>query len=118
VWYDPPVPITAASVTANRRCLAMHYKCKIHRCQGTVLLDTGAKGTAYLSRAFCAQNGITIQPPNNPHDTVIVADGSSAPVCGQATVTVQLQSYKGNVTCTVVEMNDSFDMILGDQWLT
>ena len=114
VLYDPPAPALAAS-TASK--LAMLYKCKVSNVKAQCLLDTGTDGIAYVSESFCTRVGLMLQPPMGATD-VKFADGTRSPVLGSVTVPVHLQAYHAKLHCQVIKLTTSFDIILGNEWLT
>lgn len=117
VWYDPPAPAPGSTgVSGARRRLAMHYKCKVSGAKASVLLDTGAEGSQYLSAAFCKRSGIPIKPLTAPQRAQAV-DGTELTVHGTASVLLQMQRYSQRLDCTVIDMPDSYDVILGNDWL-
>jgi len=118
VWYDPPAPLTHEG-PATQPSLPMAYKCRVQGQKATVLLDTGAEGTAYLSKAFCAPNNVTIEPLTEAVDNVELANGQLSTVLGTAVLThVQLQGFHlRKLTCLVLELTNNFDLVLASDWL-
>ena len=117
VLYDPPQPAAAAVPELGSVRLSMHYKCRLTGCKASVLLDTGAEGSHYLSHAYCKQAGIRVTPVGSDTPRVCTVDGSHVRVCGTASVLLQLRRYAERVTCLVIEMPHTYDLVLGDAWL-
>ena len=120
VFFDPAKPIMASPVAApGQRRLAMYYQCRVAGQKAHVLLDTGAEGERpYINAAFCRRNGIAINPDASSGTEVMMANDLSAPVLGIATVTMQLQAFtQKKLQCTVIDLSDLHDLILGDTWL-
>jgi hypothetical protein len=118
VWYNPPAPTApeGSNVLPN---LPMAYKCRIQGQKATVLLDTGAEGTAYLSTTFCTLNNITIKPSTEVTNHVELASGQLSSVLGTAVLTnVQLQGFHlRKLTCRVLQLTNNFDLVLASDWL-
>lgn len=112
VWYDPPAP-PADPLVGSR--LSMHYKCRGSGCRTSVLFDTGAELSQYVSAAFCKQNGIIVKPDASLQAASV--DGSAVRVHGTASVLLQIQRYAERLTFTVIDMPSHFDFILGNDWM-
>ena len=79
------------------------------------LIDTGASGTHYISKAFCNQIGLTFE--TQEPESVTMADGSSIRIVGTVTVPIHIQSYRAKLPCYVMDMTPEYDIVLGDRWL-
>jgi hypothetical protein len=55
VYYAPPSPTLPDS---SLQKLVMQYKCHVHGCKATTLLDTGAQGFCYVNRTLLQVNNI------------------------------------------------------------
>jgi hypothetical protein len=112
VYYDPPSP---ALPEGPLHKLVMQYKCHVHGCKATALLDTGAQGFFHVNRNFLQANKIKYTETAEPG--VQYADGSSKPVHGRVTLSVHLQKYHAKLSCLVVDLDEQFTLILGQAWL-
>ena len=125
VYYDPPAPtLPVHSDDLHPSKLLMQYKCHVHGAKATVLLDqkgiasTGAEGYCYVSTTFLQRNSIhytTTETVSEPG--VVYADGTVKQVAGHATLSVHIQKYAAKLRCSVVDLDEQFDLILGQQWL-
>jgi hypothetical protein len=93
----------------------MQYKCHVHGCKATALLDTGAQGFCYVNSTFLQVNNIKYTETAEPG--VQYADGSSKPVHGRVTLSVHLQKYHAKLSCLIVDLDEQFTLILGQAWL-
>lgn len=112
VLYDAPQKDSALS----EKQMLMQYKCLIRGAKAAVLLDTGAQGGAFLSSKFCQRNGIQVESKPEAED-IVLGNGSTARVQGTARVSLHLQKYYAKLKCTVMDMPEAFDMILGEDWM-
>jgi hypothetical protein len=112
VYYDPPSPTLPDS---SLQKLVMQYKCHVHGCKATALLDTGAQGFCYVNSTFLQVNNIKYTETAEPG--VQYADGSSKPVHGRVTLSVHLQKYHAKLSCLIVDLDEQFTLILGQAWL-
>ena len=115
VFYDPPRPTVFSALQTEEGRLALRLPGRIAGASAQCLLDTGAQGTHYLSQHFCDQAGIAYTPLADVQ--VQVASGHTAPIVGEAVITVQIQSYRERLRCVVLPMAPDIDLILGDGWL-
>ena len=46
-----------------------------------------------------------------------LADGSIVTAQHQCVLTIRIKGYKSTVTCFVIDLNQKFDVILGEDWL-
>ena len=78
------------------------------------LIDTGCGAYSLLSSRAAARLALKIQPCTQDF---ALADGTKLRCDGIAVIKMRLQKHTFNVTAYVVDMNDTFDLILGQQWL-
>ena len=88
---------------------------KVSKSTTRCLIDIGAFGTHYISKAFCNQIGLKFK--TQEPESVIMADGSSIKILGTVIVPIQIQSYWAKLPCYVMDMTSEYDIILGDSWL-
>jgi hypothetical protein len=112
VVYDAPEKESALT----ERQMLMQYKCLIRGVKAAVLLDTGAEGSAFLSTQFCERNGIKVESLPAAEE-IELGDGRITHARGKAKVSLHLQKYDAKLRCTVMDMPESFDMILGQEWM-
>ena len=118
IWFCPPTAPTTLQELEQPAKLPMAYKCLVNKAKATALLDTGAKGTAFLSKRFCDLYGIVTRRSQHVADTVELADGTDVETFGTATITVHLQSLRvKHLECSVCDLTPHFDLILGSDWL-
>ena len=115
VYYDPPVPSMYTSMHCKEGQLTMGLQGKVSKSTARSLIDTGASGTHYISKAFCNQIGLTFE--TQEPESVTMADGSSTKTGGTVTVPIQIQSYRAKLPCYVMDMIPEYDIILGARWL-
>lgn len=112
VYYDAPEQV---AIEPDKQML-MQYKSRVHGVKCSVLLDTGAEGYAFISAQFCNRNKVHISKQSR--EELVLGDGHKAHTHGTATVSVHIQGYHARkLTCTVMDMPESFDLILGQDWL-
>ena len=81
------------------------------------LVDTGACGkTAYLSAGFCEKHNLRVQRRTDL-GSVRLANGSQVSLTGTCTLGLQSGSIKHMLQCTVLQLNNNFDVVLTDNWL-
>ena len=120
IWYDPPVPCVnsaaqcAASNLVNQPC--MQFSCRIAGYPAQCAIDTMAS-VSFISSKWVERAGLKVHTAASGQP-VTLADGSSIPTQGTATVPVRIGAYSGKVPCHVVNLADHFDILLGDTWLT
>jgi hypothetical protein len=121
VYLDRPAEPEAISVsTALGNDLLFNLPCTISGGKGVVsfatstLIDTGCSTRSLISKRAAARMALVSQPCT---EQLVMADGSHATCEGQVTVRIRLQRHTFTVRAFVVDMNDSFDLILGQQWL-
>ena len=118
-------PATLAGVTVlrasdNDAVLLFNLPCTIAGGKGTVhidaksLVDTGCGTLSLLSQKAASRLALKLQPCS---ETFALADGTPTQCIGQTTLRVTIQSHTFTVRAFVVNMNDAFDLILGQQWL-
>ena len=116
IWYCPPTPTTNIEQPTK---LPMAYKCQVNGAKAVTLLDTGAKGTAFISKRFCDLFKVAPQIiPDNTPTTVELADGTEVDAFGTVTVSLHLQGLREKkLKCVVCDLTPHFDLILGSDYL-
>jgi hypothetical protein len=119
VYIDRPTQseaITVALTLGND--LLFNLPCTISGGTGVVsfatstLIDTGCSTRSLISKRAAARLSLVIQPCQ---EQLVMADGSNAVCEGQVSVRIKMQRHTFPVRAFVVDMNDSFDLILGQQ---
>ena len=82
----------------------------------TILLDSGATGTAYITQAFVHKLGLPMVPLLKAR-SVQVGDGSVVQGLGSCTLPLRLGTLKCKVQCLVMPKLPQYPLILGDPWL-
>ena len=80
-----------------------------------VLIDTGASHS-FISSEFANKVNLVGSPP--PYSHVQVADGQPLKIHCQHSVPLTLGAFKETVTLLKVNLSKSFDIILGNDWLS
>ena len=78
-----------------------------------ILLDTGASH-CFIDQSFAEQNGLALHPTRTK---VQLADGSEASSLLKCHVKVHLSRHISEVSCYVLDMQQQYDLILGEDWL-
>lgn len=140
VYYDAPsstsslvstsTPLPQPFLTSNTPSAPTHklqFTVSISGKPAQCLLDTGAEGIthnstkyfAFISHQFCIDNQIPFEtsdlPNNSIHD---FSGGETNSFQGVANLQVRVGSYTEVISCIVLNMTPSFDIILNDLWLT
>jgi predicted aspartyl protease len=82
-----------------------------------ILLDTGASGTAFIQRQFCADESIKIKSAKIG-TTVILGDESKMTSTEVAEITIRIGHFKCKVQCLVLDNLADYPLILGCPWLS
>ena len=82
----------------------------------TILLDSGASGTAYITQAFVLKLGLPIVPLRKAQ-RVQVGDGNVVQGLGSCMLPLRLGTLKCKVQCLVMPKLPLYPLILGDPWL-
>jgi hypothetical protein len=112
--------ILVVSQAESESDLLFNLPCTIAGGKGTVhidtksLIDSGCGAQSLLSKRAVARLGLTPQPCSQ---TFALADGTLTNCLGQVTLQIKIQSHSFVVNAFVVDMNDAFDLVLGQQWL-
>ena len=130
VWYDPPVvsaPTLSPLSDLHSNCPTFVLPGKLNSTAAEVgiatqriLLDSGATA-CFVSTNWLEQHiPYRLKKLRNLPDqatTVTLADGSQQPVRGWLRLSLSLGQYRGSVKVYVTDLQ-SYDLILGDNWLT
>jgi RNase H-like domain found in reverse transcriptase/Reverse transcriptase (RNA-dependent DNA polymerase)/Integrase zinc binding domain/Chromo (CHRromatin Organisation MOdifier) domain/Aspartyl protease len=123
VYMSRPASQSGVTVVAPDQMsteLLFNLPCTIAGGKSTVhidsksLIDTGCGTSSLLSKRAASRLALKLQPCTQ---TFALADGSLTECLGRATLRVKIQGHTFTVMALVVDMNDSFDLVLGQQWL-
>lgn len=123
VYYDAPAGHALLSLTSTSHTMQFKAQLGGKSCTAAVckewlscsaLVDSGATGIAYVSKAFCRREGLSYKPCAKE---IKLADGRVGKALGECKVHVKIGSYKAVLNAMVIDMFESFDLILGDDWL-
>jgi predicted aspartyl protease len=121
VYIDAPARTSGISVASTLgEDLLFNLPCTISGSKGTVsfttssLIDTGCSTRSLISKRAATRLSLA---PQACSDTFLMADGTTASCLGQVSVRIKIQRHTFTVRAFVTDMNDSFDLILGQQWL-
>jgi transposase InsO family protein len=131
VWYDPPRtrarPVQSRLSVVNTQTgeavqvdlmpdVTMQCKGALMGQPCRVLFDTGAGGS-FVNQRFVDRHQLLTTPLGSDDHPVSAADGrplkSDARVHGR----LKLAGLQGRVTLRTMQLDDSYDVILGDDWL-
>lgn len=115
VFYDAPWPQLHAipSCQADNE-IAMRFGGEISHVPAQILVDTAAQGN-FINSKFTRAAGIELQLARP--GSVTVADGTNVPIDGECVVHLKIQGYQTKLRMMAVELDNGFDVILGDPWL-
>lgn len=82
-----------------------------------VLLDSGATGTGFISKAYVQELGLPISQQVNTQ-LVKLGDTHTTQSCGLCTVPLRIGKYKAKIQCLVMPALPQYALVLGDPWLT
>lgn len=126
VTYDTAKVIAAATalfslVPVPSTSHTFQFTGKISGIPAAILMDTGAEATSpvpYLSARFCSFHNIKVDKCKDQTNTIQgVVHNDVESVVGTAQVRMNIGSYTQYVRCTVINMTETFDVILSDAWL-
>lgn len=126
IWYDPPrtrpAPRAVRAVVGGESDetapLAMMATGQFAGHVVRILFDTGATGQGYISAALIGRLGLSAKVDRTENTAVAAFDGHALDSHGTITQRLKIRGVREEVTLSVVEMDDSFDVILGDGWLS
>ena len=108
--YRLPAQISAACMAANP---SMLFNAKVCGDKAVALLDSGAT-RSFVSPRLVEALGLSTRPDACP---ITLADGSVTSAASCVAVTVRLHNCSSRVTALVMPLAESYDLILGDDWL-
>jgi hypothetical protein len=123
VYIDfPPTPGSFTVAAVADQSLIFNMPAKLSGAKGVVaastsamvMADTGFTAEALISRR-CVQR-LQLKVDSDCSSTLTLADGTTAPVQGLATVKVKIGRYTFRVRAMVADLSADFDVILGQQW--
>ena len=115
LWYDAPLPLPPAicSVTAPSK---MCFVAKANGRLCTAMLDTGASDI-FIDKSFAERHSLPIQPCTR---SCQIADGTSTPVIGMCSFTLNLDGkLQQRVQALVLPgLVEGVQLLIGESWLT
>jgi hypothetical protein len=115
VWYDPPQTALCVNALEPAGGLTMSFEGLADRQPCSVLVDTGAKGEAFVSAAFAARMGLRVNEAAAVRYRV--ANDVASRTHGTAPLALRMQGHMFELSCHVIDMLQGYDVILGDSWL-
>ena len=82
--------------------------------QSPVLLDTGATGSAFISKVYCQEHGLKLKPTQA---TVTLGDKSTVQCAYKTEVPMKIGPITFHLECLVLSDIANFPLILGSPWL-
>jgi hypothetical protein len=93
--------------------LSMIFEGSANGAAATFMIDSGASD-CFMDVSFAHANGIACKPADR---SVNLADGSTVIAALQTSLRVKIQGYTATVPCFLLDLQQQFDVILGDTWL-
>ncbi len=87
----------------------------IHSSSVRMLLDTGASKN-FISAQLAAALDLPVYP-DRQNISLVLADGTTAPITGSVSVPVCIGRFRARVQFLVTALNPGFDAVLGYEWL-
>jgi hypothetical protein len=112
VYYDPPL-VTATATQAHSGQLSMLFSGTIDAVPATVLLDSGASHS-FVNYDVAQALGLHM---HSSAGSITTADSHATPIAGVCTCKIQIQQHSSIVDLYACKLNDSFQVVLGDDWL-
>ena len=118
VYYEPcydGMRIKAAS----ENTLSMQFSGSANGAKTVFTADSGASAS-FVDRNFAWKHGFSTSPT---HRMVTLADGSAVTAHAECTIYIRIHGnqrghmHSSKISCFVVDLGDSFDVILGENWL-
>lgn len=78
----------------------------------TFLVDTGATHS-FVDSSFASELGLARAKANAQ---IQLADGSTQHASTQTNLSIRIQNHKTTIPCYILDMQEQFDVILGDTW--
>jgi predicted aspartyl protease len=94
----------------------MKFKGQINGDPMSILMDTGASGTAFIDRKFCKDETIPLYPAP-PHQVIVLGNNTQIPASDMATVTVKVGTFRFSFECLVLDKLPDYPLVLGNPWL-
>lgn len=106
-------PVVRAQAASNSACPTMLFSGTANGAPSAILVDSGATH-CFMDSTFAQSIGVR----HKPADSIIqLANSTEVPATTQCTAIVRIQGHKASVTCYIIDMQQQFDLILGDTWL-
>ncbi len=115
IYHQPAIPPQTLFAIPNQSGLRMQFQGTAARVPCRILTDSGATH-CYISKGFLERNGITYVPQQGRE--VKLADAKlTTPVLGTCRLSLCIQKHRSRVHFHVIDLFDTFDVVLGDDWL-
>jgi len=82
---------------------------------GQCMFDTGALHKNYISHKFFVKLGLPLQTADSQREARL-PNGQTMKVYGTSVIPLCLSEWRGDVECSVIDLNTDFDIILGLPW--
>ena len=106
-----------SSKTGAAPCLSMVARGHMAGRRVRVLFDTGASSVGFIAERLVVQLGLQRQVDHASVKEIVAFDGRVLVSSGTVTRTLKLGGLKVEVTLVVVPLDDSLDIILGNEWM-
>ena len=129
VYYDPPLPdnYQPSKVSPSLQKLALLAPCYVCGTQATVQMATTIKGQMaidtlasrnFIDSTFVRQLKVRIKKhPPWLNNAIILGDNTTKQTEGVVHVHIQIDKYQDTIWCDVLKLPDTFQLILGQEWL-
>ena len=112
IYYDPP-EIAATALVSQVSTMSMMFTGGVNNTQATFLLDSGASHS-FISNDLAARLNLHLKRATG---NITTADGHTTAIVGQCLCRIQLQQHSSITPMYACTLNDTFDIVLGDDWL-
>jgi hypothetical protein len=113
IYFDP-AEIAATAAISKISSVSMLFTGLVNKAPATILLDSGASHS-FVSNSLAAELKLKMLRATG---SITTADGHSTAIIGQCTCKIKLQQHTSVTPVYACALNDSFDVVLGDDWLT
>ena len=94
--------------------LAMSFPGRLAGIPARALIDSGATD-CFIAKAFVQNHKLKVK--QHTDSTLTLGDGTVSAINGTAKLSLDLQSYRGQIQFFVIDLAKDVDVVLGDSWL-